>query len=129
MAATTLTDAIKVAIKQNELGNASPYKLSFAQLGQSGASFGVFQGDTNVSPVAQKALTAILQIEGIDASAISRIMNLLCRPCPNGNPLNPIDRGLVDAALNTAAGRAAVDKMDAGLLETVLRELQSSVDA
>ena len=48
-----LIPAIKEAIKQNEIGDQSPYKLSYARLGVSGASFGVFQGDTNVSDVAR----------------------------------------------------------------------------
>ena len=54
MVDATLVPAIKAAIKQNELGDASPYMLSYACLGASGASFGIFQGDTNVNHVARE---------------------------------------------------------------------------
>ena len=60
MVDTALFPAIRAAIKQNELGNASPYCLSYARLGQSGASFGIFQGDTNVNPLARSTLTDVL---------------------------------------------------------------------
>ena len=45
----TLLPAIRAAIKANEIGTESPYRLSYARLGVSGASFGIFQGDTNVN--------------------------------------------------------------------------------
>lgn len=121
--------AIKEAIKQNEIGNGSPYALDFARLGQSGASFGIFQGDTNVSSEAQNTLISILQNDGVDQVSISRITSQLFQPCPNGNPLDAIDTQTVTNAFNSVQGKSAIDAMDGQLLQVVLTELQSSLDA
>src|SRR4051812_22929089 len=40
-----LTAALKAAVRKNEIGDASPYQLSFARKDKSGASFGFMQGD------------------------------------------------------------------------------------
>ena len=61
MVDTALIPAITAAIKTNEIGNASPYALSYAELGASGASFGIFQGDTNVNHTARATLLQALQ--------------------------------------------------------------------
>ena len=66
--------AIHAAIQSNELGHASPYALSFARKGRSGASFGVFQGDTNVSSTARTTLKNILDAVPLTATAVERIM-------------------------------------------------------
>ena len=65
-----LIPAIKEAIKQNEIGDASPFQLSYARLGASGASIGVFQGDTNVSHTARATLAAALRAAGIEVLRI-----------------------------------------------------------
>jgi hypothetical protein len=129
MVDTSLLPAIREAIKQNELGNASPYKLSFACLGQSGASFGIFQGDTNVNHTARATLLQILRDAGVDTATVTRILAAVSQPCPNGNPLAEADAALVDDALASAAGKAAVDAMDDTLLQIVLHELDSSIAA
>ena len=74
MVDTALIPAIKEAIKQNEIGNASQYELSYARLGTSGASFGVFQGDTNVSHAARATLAAALRARGADEGTVTRIL-------------------------------------------------------
>src|SRR5580692_9484759 len=103
---TTLVAAIKLAIKENELGSASPYVLSYAMLGASGASFGIFQGDTNVNHTARATLLKALQANGTDADAITRIMAAVSQPCPNGNPLSPDDTIAANAALSSDGGKA-----------------------
>jgi hypothetical protein len=129
MVDTRLLPAIREAIKQNELGSASPYELSFACLGRSGASFGIFQGDTNVNPTARTTLQQILGDAGVDPATATRILALLSQPCPQGDPLSDADAALVDGALSSAGGRAAVDGMDEELLQIVLHELDSSITA
>jgi hypothetical protein len=74
MVEPALVPAIREAIKQNEIGQASPYCLSYARLGASGASFGIFQGDTNVNHVARSTLLQALQAASVDADAITRIL-------------------------------------------------------
>lgn len=129
MVDTTLVPAIRGAIKENELGNASPYALSYARLGASGASFGIFQGDTNVNHTARATLLRALQANATDAGATGRIMAAVSQPCPNGNPLSAEDSAAADQALSCDAGRALVDAMDDTLLNVVLGELDSCIAA
>ena len=129
MVDTALYPAIRAAIKQNELGNASPYRLSYARLGQSGASFGIFQGDTNVNPLARSTLTDVLNAAGMADAAVAAIMAAVSQPLPNGNPLSPGDTGLVNDALASDLGRPIVDQMDDQLMQTVLKGIDSCVSA
>jgi len=129
MADTALIPAIKAAIHVNELGSASPYCLTFAELGQSGASFGIFQGDTNVDPAARDTLRQVLAAGGAGAGDINRIVGAVSQPCPRGNPLDEADTTLANRALGSAAGMSLVDAMDGRLLNIVLAELDSSIAA
>lgn len=124
-----LKPAIKEAIRYNELGTASPYRLSFARLGKSGASFGVFQSDTNVSLSARTRLEKILRQTGVNAAAVARIMRAISRPCPDGNPLSRADTGTVNTALQSCVGQGMVDAIDGALFGVVLDELQSCLEA
>ena len=129
MVDTALIPAVKEAIKQNEIGNASPYELSYARLGASGASFGVFQGDTNVSHAARATLAAALRKRGADEDTVTRILGLVSQPCPDGNPLSPEDTDLANAALSSSDGRQLVDQMDDGLLQIVLHGVDTCIAA
>jgi hypothetical protein len=129
MVDTALVPAVREAIKQNELGNQSPYQLSYARLGASGASFGIFQGDTNVNHVARATLLRALQGANADGAAVARIMAAVSQPCPNGDPLTSADSAIANQALSSPAGRALVDGMDASLLQVVLGELDSCIAA
>jgi hypothetical protein len=126
---TTLVPAIKAAIRANELGSASPYCLSYARLGQSGASFGIFQGDTNVNHTTRAVLRQALSTGGSSAADCDRIISAVSKPCPDGNPLSKEDTMLANDALASEAGRALVDAMDAALLQVVLGELDTSIAA
>ncbi len=129
MVDASLLPAIRAAIRANELGSASPYQLSYARLGQSGASFGIFQGDTHVNATARATLQTILTGSGADAATVERIMAAVSQACPGGNPLNPADTATANGALNSTAGQAAVDAMDDQLLQGVLNGLDSSIHA
>ena len=129
MVEQALYPAIRAAIKQNELGNASPYCLSYARLGQSGASFGIFQGDTNVNPRARATLSDVLNAAGIDDAKAAAILAAVSRPLPAGNPLSPDDTTLVNDALASDLGQPLVDAMDNGLMQTVLTGIDSCVAA
>jgi hypothetical protein len=121
--------AIKVAIQTNELGKASPYCLSYACLGASGASFGIFQGDTNVNHEARDTLLQALTAAGGSEDVCNRIIAAVSKPCPNGNPLSQDDTMFANAALASTEGRALVDAMDDRLLRVVLGELDTCVAA
>lgn len=125
MVDTTIFPALRAAIKQNELGTASPYCLSYARLGQSGASFGIFQGDTNVNPLARSTLTDVLNAAGTDDAKVGAIVAALSRPLPDGCPLHPDDRAAADAALAAEFGQTIVDQMDEQLMQTVLHGIDA----
>jgi hypothetical protein len=120
--------AIKTALRLNEIGNASPYQLSFAGKGRSGASFGFMQGDMAAGPqivrdtFAQAMLTA--EIAGATVTALARQLSV---PLFH-NPLSPADTRQVNAALATVAGRRLVDTMDDELCAGVLRSVATCVD-
>jgi len=115
-----LIPAIRTTIRENEIGDASPYVLGFAKLGKSGASFGFMQGDTNVSELARTTLRQALTAAALDPARIASIMTAVSRPLPSGNPLAPPDLAAVNLALASGAGQKLVDAMDSQLLEQVL---------
>jgi hypothetical protein len=129
MVDTALYPAIRAAIKQNELGTASPYCLSYARLGQSGASFGIFQGDTNVNPLARSALADVLNAAGVDTPTADAILAAVSRPLPQGSPLSADDSALVDKALAAGSGQTIVNQMDDQLMQTVLNGIDSCIAA
>jgi hypothetical protein len=119
---------IRAAIRMNELGSASPYQLSFACLGQSGASFGIFQGDTNVNHTARAVLREALALTA-DGPTCDRIIGAVSQPCPTGCPLSDGDLALANAALSSTDGMTLVDGMDDALLQVVLNEVDTSIAA
>jgi hypothetical protein len=129
MVDTALVPAIKEAVKQNEIGNASPYCLSYARLGASGASFGIFQGDTNVNHTARATLVRVLQAANADSGATNRILAAVSQACPDGNPLSDDDTACANDALSSDAGRALIDAMDGSLMDVVLGELDTCIAA
>jgi hypothetical protein len=124
-----LIPAIQKTIRENEIGDASPYVLSFAELGKSGASFGFMQGDTNVSDLARTTLRRALVEADLDGPTIDRIMTALSRPLPHGNPLAPPDLAAANQALSSPAGRPLVDAMDVQLLSGVMTGLDQCTAA
>lgn len=108
--------AIAAAVRSNELGTASPYRLSYAGIAQSGASFGACQGDTSANHDALATLSAILA----DVPPVRRAgwLAVLALPCPR-SPLNIADAAEIDAAIASPPGQALTDAMDARLLRAV----------
>jgi hypothetical protein len=120
--------AIKASIRANEIGSQSPYKLSFAKKGNSGASYGVFQNDTYANRTALTTLTQILSDAGLPADQVQRITGLLGRPCPT-NPLSASDEAAVNAALAAPDGQAQVDTLDSAQLQIVTGYLDQALAA
>jgi hypothetical protein len=129
MVAAALVPAIREAIKQNEIGRASPYCLSFARSGKSGGSFGVFQGDAHANSAARATLQRVLESAGVASATADRIVATVSRLCPDGNPLAAADAKLADDALASDAGRPLVDAMDEKLLAVVLGHLDGCIAA
>jgi hypothetical protein len=129
MVAESLVRAITETIRQNEIGNGSPYHLGFARLGKSGASFGFMQGDTNVSPLARATLRQVLLAGGETEATAERLVAALSKPLPLGNPLSAEDTQTIERALRSPGGKEAVDAMDRELLDDVLELLDRFLDA
>lgn len=129
MVKPSLLRAIRVALRENEIGDQSPYVLSYARLGTSGGSFGVFQGDVHADPLAREALAQVLAAANVDTDTVIRIVDAVGRPCPDGSPLSPQDQRTADDALDSPKGRAIVDAMDQKILDVILSELDSSIEA
>jgi hypothetical protein len=125
----SLLPAIRAALRENEIGNQSPYVLSYAELGNSGGSFGVFQGDACVDQNARAALKQVLVAANANSTTVTRIVSAVSQPCPNGSPLSPADQRTADDALDSPQGRVIVDAMDGKTLQIILGELDTSIAA
>jgi hypothetical protein len=125
--ATTMA-AIKAAIRANEIGSASPYQLIFAGKGSSGASFGVFQNDTAVSPRALACLQNVLALNTDSSINAANILAKLNHHCPT-NPLDENTTNVINSLLDSTQGRFLVDALDARTFNGVLANLSTSVNA
>lgn len=113
---------IRTALRKNEIGDESPYQLSFAGKDESGASFGFMQGDLAAGqPEAKQAFRDALAAAGSSPATIAGLLSRLSVPQPT-NPLTDAETKAVNAAL--LAGRQLVDAMD----ETILRKVYRDVD-
>ena len=118
----TLKPALHAALRMHEIGTQTPYKLFFAGKGRSGASFGAMQGDLAAGqPVVRATFTNAMTAAGMVTATIASLLQRLSVHLL-GNPLNPAERGDVDAAL--AASIDLVDAMD----EAILAEIYASLD-
>src|SRR5271156_2644589 len=118
----TLKPALRTALRLNEIGDASPYQLSFAGKGKSGASFGFMQGDMVAGqPEVQQTFHNALEAAGIPAATIDDLAQQLSVPLVSC-PLTQDERQEVNAAL--LASRALVDAMD----EIILGKVYDSLD-
>jgi hypothetical protein len=124
----SMMPAIRAAVRANELGAGNPYKLSFALLGSSGASFGIFQADTAHNSNAVATLRAVLQGASMDPGRINAILSVLTVPCPT-DPLSAGDEADVNAALASTQGQALVDAMDGRTLATITADLDTATAA
>jgi hypothetical protein len=129
MVAPQFVPAIRETIKQNEIGNETPYVLSYARKGKSGASFGFMQGDTNAQGLARDTLKKVLAAVRASAATIARILAAVSRPLPDGNPLSAADTKLANDALASAAGKKLVDAMDAQIFQQVLNGVDACIAA
>ena len=100
------------------------YRLSFARIGTSGASFGRLQADCHADPAARAALGRILTAAGMASDRIAAILGWLALRMPRGWIGAPADLRDIDAAIAAPSGRAIVDAQDAALLDGLLQQLQ-----
>lgn len=124
-----LLPALRGALHRHEIGKGSPYRLSFAGKGTSGASFGRLQGDLANGPaIVRQTFRAALDAAGIAEGKVEALVTTLTRPAAT-NPLDAIDAALADAALDSAEGRRLVDSMDEALMAGLCRALDRCLAA
>jgi hypothetical protein len=121
----SLKPGLRVALRLHEIGDASPYRLSFAGKGKSGGSFGFMQGDlaagqTDVTQTFRTAMTAA----GISAAQTDSLVQRLSVHLIV-NPLSPMETDQVNGAL--LSSRQLVDKMDESILQNVYGGLDRCV--
>jgi hypothetical protein len=107
-----LRTALRHAVRRHEIGEDTPYKLSFAEKGRSGASFGFMQGDLGQNqPEVKAAFRRALVAHNVAEEKISSLMQSLSAPVAR-NPLSEADTKLVNNALDAPKGHLLVDAMD-----------------
>lgn len=117
----TIKPAIRTALRFHEIGNDTPYRISFAGKGKSGGSFGFMQGDLAAGqPDVTRTFRDAMTAAGMSAQKINDLLALLAKHQIK-NPLSPIDTAAVNQALQ--ASHALVDAMDDKILEDVYRDL------
>jgi hypothetical protein len=118
---------IRAALRANEIGGGDPYRLSYAGAGNSGPSFGIFQGDLAAKNSAvRNTMWLVLVGAGMSPSIANGMIGALSEPC-TASPLNPDAAAQIDAALASPGGRALVDQMDDTILDAVLSEVGTSI--
>jgi hypothetical protein len=116
-----LTQALRIAMRFNEIGTDTPYKLSFAGKAKSGGSFGFTQGDLASGPsIVKDTFADVLAAAGIaDNNLTGRLSVHVTR-----NPLSDAETAQVNAALNSETGQRLVDAMD----EAIFAEARENLD-
>jgi hypothetical protein len=121
----TLKPGLRAALRVHEIGEASPYEISFAGKGKSGASFGFMQGDLAAGqPKVTQTFRQALTNAGIGAAMIGDFESRLSVHLVS-NPLTTAETAQINAAL--VAGKALVDAMDEDILGKVYAGLDSCV--
>lgn len=123
-----LKAAFRAAVRHNEIEHDTPYGLSFAGKGESGANFGFMQGDLaanqpEVKAAFRRALAAATFPDEKISSLIQRLSVHLSK-----NPLSDGDAKEVNDALNAPEGRAQVDAMDEQIFADVCKKLDKCID-
>lgn len=122
-------ERISAAMRLNEIGDASPYKISFAGKGNSGASFGFMQGDLAAGqPVVRDTFEKVLSAANVAADKAQQLLAELSVPTVD-NPLTPDDNALVNAALDSLDGQKLVNAMDQAILADVFNEVDRCIAA
>ena len=112
-----LKPALRKALRVHEIGDDTPYRLTFAGKDHSGGSFGFMQGDLAAGQSeARQTFQAALQAANFSNAEINDILAKVGVPV-HSNPLSAALTARIDAAL--LASRDLVDQMDEKILGKV----------
>ncbi len=121
---------IKAAVQANEGAGDAWDSLSYAEAGNSGASFGRMQGDLHADAYPRSVLTQILTTAGIAGDEVTRLVQEFSVAFPAGCPSAlAADEGTINAALSSTAGQAAITEMDDALFQRIAGNLDTAIAA
>ena len=122
-----LKPALYLALRTNEIGDATPYAISFAEKGNSGGSFGAMQGDLAAGqPIVHTTFRQALAAAGVAPATIDDLERRLSMKGIKPNVITAAERATIDAALRT--GSKLVDAMDETIMRTVYGHLDTCVN-
>ncbi|MBI3515289.1 MAG: hypothetical protein HY060_14695 [Proteobacteria bacterium] len=122
-----LKPALTTSLRLHEIGDRTPYEISFARTGKSGGSFGFMQGDlAKGEDFVRDTFIAALHADAVDQPTINVLLPLVTVPQPR-DPLTPAQHDLIDQALRNS--EPLVDAMDQRLLATVYADLDLCLNA
>jgi hypothetical protein len=130
MVDAAIVPTIKAAVEANEGAGDAWDSLSYAKVGNSGASFGRMQGDLHANALPRGVLTQILTTAGIAGDAVTRLVQEFSVAFPAGCPaaLAP-DEATINAGLSSAAGQAAIATMDDALFQRIAGYVDTAIAA
>ena len=126
---TAISDPLRAAIlaalywHECRSDPAVAYRLSFARIGASGASFGPLQADCHAWPPALDAIEKICRGELLPPEQLGRVLGLLRSALPQGWPGTATDLAALDAAIASTQGRAIVDQLMQTILDGLVQQL------
>ena len=128
MVDAAIIPTIRAAVEGNEGAGGNWNVLSYAKLGNSGASFGRMQGDLHADAEPRAVLTQILTAAGIADHEVTRLVQEFSVAFPVGCPsaLAP-DEATINAELSSAAGQAAITTMDEALFQRIARNVDTAI--
>jgi hypothetical protein len=125
-----VASAIYAALRWHEVRDSAAvaYRLSFAEIGWSGASFGYLQHDCHTNPDALTVLIQILTNAAVPAVTRGRIVGALRNAAPQC-PLSAPDLAITNAAIDSIQGRALVDAIDRVTLDGIIAQCERCITA
>ncbi len=110
--------ALRAALRFNEIGDRTPFEISFARKGNSGGSFGFMQGDLAAGqPIVHTTFRRCMTAAGMPQATIDDLERRLSGNGIGPNVITPGETQQINAALQ--ASSALVDAMDENILGSV----------
>ena len=123
----SLKPALRAALRAHEIGDHTPYEISFAQKANSGGSFGFMQGDLAAGQaIVHSTFRRCMAAAGMAEAVITDLEHRLSTKGAKPTIISANEKQRIDAALQ--ARHDLVDAMDESILQNVYRHLDTCVD-
>ena len=126
MPVEAIKPALRTALRFHEIGDRTPYEISFARKANSGGSFGFMQGDLAAGqPIAHSTFRQAMSAAGIAGASIDDLERRLSQKGIGPNVITLGETQQINAAL--LAGKALVDNIDKDILSKVYGGLDTCI--